>query len=146
MNTNKIFSKINDSKRDNIELSKEEIELAGTKDIDKAISMLKKGEDTLRKAASIVDSSKDKYIAAMEKAADMADTAWDKGKSVWDSTDDIRPKAIAILNDVDKAAKEFGIDVTQVEGYNKAVDSIKTFDNAFDNISDALQELQKAIK
>jgi len=148
MGKEKIMAKVIEiaEKRDALELSKDEVTLAIPKDLQKAISMLNKAESKLRKSAAKADSDKEKYNDTIEKAADTADAAWDKGKSDWDATDDVRPKAIAIFNKIESSAKELGVDITQVDGYNKASDSLKSFDNAVDLISDSLQELQRAIK
>ena len=125
---NKIFSKL--AKAEKTELASEKVELAGVKDVEKAITAYKEAETQLVVAESFYKKSK---------------TAFDEFENTWTeyffkkgSAEDAIKKGKSFdkeINELEKTAKDLGIDVKQIKGYSELLKLKSEVDKEFKRIS-----------
>ena len=132
----RIFKRI--EKKENVELSKEQIELTMAQDIAKVAGAL--GGAVKKLEAS--NKSLEKAKAMKQKAMDDADDANDKGLEAWHTAGDVRNDAVAVLNKAEAAAKDLGVNPSDMKGFKEANDAFSKVDSLSDSNDSLRNELR----
>jgi hypothetical protein len=126
---NKVFSKL--AKADKLtELASEKVELANVKDVEKAITAYKEAEQQLAVSQSFYKKSK--------KAFDEFENTWTEYSVKKGFAEDAIKKGKSFdkeINELEKTAKDLGIDVKQIKGYSELLKLKSEVDKEFKKIS-----------
>lgn len=112
------------------ELASERVELAGVKDIEKAISEYKEAQMNMTVA--------DSYYKSSKKAFDVFEQDWTTFYFKRQNAEDSIKKGKAFDKDIQelqKTAKDLGIDVKQIKGYSELLKLKSDVEKGFSQIS-----------
>jgi len=113
-----------------VKLASEKIELANVKDVEKAITAYKEAEQQLAVSESFYKKSK--------KAFDEFENTWTEYSVKKGFAEDAIKKGKSFdkeINELEKNAKDLGIDVKQIKGYSELLKLKSKVDKEFKKIS-----------
>ena len=121
------------NKREEVNLSKEQVELGVGQDIQKELSKIKKAISAIEKEETKIGSIVKTATAAIEKIEQTASDDLEKSRDVLDNNSDVRDGAVSVYTKAEAAAKDLGVSVNDIKGIKELEDAVGKLDSAYDS-------------